>query len=77
MTGKSGAPELAALRREWQARRMRLREILRRFDHTGMTRPARDPEEREWIVSQGGQPFVEDDRYVEEARAYYARKYRR
>jgi hypothetical protein len=54
-----------------------LREILRRFDHTGTTRPARDPEEHEWIVSQGGQSFVEDDRYVEEARAYYARKYRR
>lgn len=77
MTGGSSFPDLTALRRQWQERRTRLREILRRFDHTGMTRPARDPEEREWIVARGGERFVEDDRYVEEARAYYARRYTR
>jgi hypothetical protein len=77
MTGGPRLPDLTALRREWQEHRSRLREILRRFDHTGMTRPARDRDEHEWIVARGGEPFVEDDRYVEEARAYYARRYRR
>ncbi|HEX6054164.1 MAG TPA: hypothetical protein VFZ21_33070 [Gemmatimonadaceae bacterium] len=70
--------ELAELRRIWAARAEALRDILQRFDHRGMTRPARDPEERAWLAEQGREQwFTDDERYVEAARAYYARKYSR
>jgi hypothetical protein len=42
-----------------------------------MTRPARDPDEREWLEERRDGGFVEDDRAASAARAYCARKYRR
>lgn len=70
--------DLAELRRIWETRAKALRDILQRFDHRGMTRPARDPDERAWLAQQGHEQwFTDDERYVEAARAYYARRYSR
>lgn len=69
--------DLTELRRTWDARREALRGLLRRVDPRGMTRPARDPEERAWIDERGESPFVEDAACGAAARAYYERKYRR
>jgi hypothetical protein len=69
--------DLTELRRTWDARREALRKILRRFDTRGMTRPARDPAEREWLVERGEAWFVEDPACAEAAREYYERRYRR
>ena len=69
--------DLTELRRMWSERRARLDAILRRVDTRGMTRPARDPEERAWLAEQAGRsgPFVEDERAAAAARAYYERRY--
>jgi hypothetical protein len=69
--------DLAELRRGWQASRQRMQEILRRFDVRGMTRPARDSDENEWLGERREGWFVEDERAATAARAYYARKYQR
>jgi hypothetical protein len=71
--------DLAKLRRAWSERRARLKVILRRFDTRGMTRPARDADERAWLEErrQESGPFVEDERAAAAARAYYERRYRR
>lgn len=69
--------DLTELRRGWQASRERMLEILRRFDVRGMTRPARDPDEREWLAEGDEGLFVESERAASAARAYYARKYQR
>lgn len=70
---------LAPLRRVWDEQRARLQVILRRFDTSGMTRPARDPDERAWLEERGqqGGPFIEDEAAAVAARAYYERRYRR
>jgi len=73
----SGALDLTELRRVWEVRREAMRAILRRFDPRGMTRPARDPSERGWLEARGEGWFMDDDRYADAAREYYARKYRR
>lgn len=68
--------DLTTLRRTWNARREALRAILRRIDPRGMTRPAREPEERAWLEERGqAGAFIEDDQYAEAARLYYRRKY--
>jgi hypothetical protein len=69
--------DLPALRRMWAERRKAMREILGRIDPRGMTRPARDPDEREWLSKRGELTFVEDEAAGRAARAYYARKYSR
>jgi hypothetical protein len=71
------ARDLRELRRVWDERRRALAVILSRIDPTGMTRPARDPDERAWIEERGGSPFREDESCAAAARAYYDRKYRR
>ena len=69
--------DLAELRRTWQARREAMREILRRFDPRGMTRPARDSAERAWLEERREGWFAEDEGCARAAREYYARKYQR
>lgn len=70
--------QLDALRRAWEERRGRLQVILSRFDVTGMTRPARDPEERAWLEQRGETgPFVESEEAAAAARAYYRKRYTR
>jgi hypothetical protein len=51
--------------------------ILGRIDTRGMTRPARDPEEREWLAARSELVFEEDEAAGALARAYYARRYQR
>jgi hypothetical protein len=69
--------DLTQLRRAWDIRRAALRTILARIDTRGMTRPARDPEERAWLEQRGPMTFIEDEEAAKAARAYYERKYRR
>ncbi|HEX9755653.1 MAG TPA: hypothetical protein VGA42_08080 [Gemmatimonadales bacterium] len=72
--------DLTELRRTWDARRRAMREILKRIDPRGMTRPARDPSEREWLEREGregGGWFVEDEACAKAAREYYERRYQR
>ena len=70
--------DLTELRQRWQAQRAPLREILSRIDVTGMTRPARDADERAWLDARGETGvFGEDEASAAAARAYYAKKYRR
>lgn len=69
--------DLSELRSMWQARRAAARDVLRRLDPRGMTRPPRAPLEREWLEEHGGSPFVEDEACAEPARLYYERKYQR
>jgi len=69
--------DLTELRQMWQSRRAAMARILTRIDTRGMTRPAREPEEREWLAGRSPDWFVEDEACAEAARAYYARKYRR
>lgn len=46
----------------WAKRAGRVSAFLRRVDPRGMTRPRRDPEEREWLEERGRLgPFVEVD----------------
>lgn len=67
--------DLSDLERVWQVRRTAMQSILRRIDARGMTRPARNPEEREWLGEQGGTTFVETSEGAAAARAYYDPKY--
>jgi hypothetical protein len=67
--------DLSELERVWQARREAMESMLRRIDPRGMTRPARDPEEREWLRERGETSFVETRDGAEAARAYFRRKY--
>jgi hypothetical protein len=72
-----GGLDLTELRSTWQARRAAARDVLRRLDPRGMTRPPRAPLERAWLEEHGGSPFVEDEACAAAARRYYERKYRR
>jgi hypothetical protein len=69
--------DLTDLRRMWEARRVAMRAILARIDPRGLTRPARDPDERAWLAERGESGFVEDEAAGAAARAYYERKYRK
>lgn len=69
--------DLAALRLVWESRRAAARPILERIDTHGLTRPARDPQEREWLASRDEGEFIEDEAAGRAARAYYARRYSR
>lgn len=69
--------DLTELRRVWDARRIAMRAILERIDPRGLTRPARDPDERAWLAARGENDFIEDEAAGAAARAYYERKYRR
>lgn len=69
--------DLTELRRVWEARRVAMREILERIDPRGLTRPARDADEREWLAGRDESGFIEDEAAGAAARAYYERKYRR
>jgi hypothetical protein len=48
--------DLAAYEKIWEARRRAVAQVVKRTDRTGMTRPARDPEERRWLASRGELP---------------------
>lgn len=69
--------DLSNLQRLWSKRRAALTVILRRFDTRGMSRPARDPDERKWIEARSAGPFIEDQATAAAARAYYSRRYSR
>jgi hypothetical protein len=69
--------DLSDLERLWQVRRTAMQSVLRRIDPRGMTRPARDPEESEWLRQHGEVQFAETRDGAEAARAYYRRKYGR
>jgi hypothetical protein len=50
-------------RRMWRGRQAAAETVRRRIDPTGMTRPARSPEERAWLEERGMQSvFVEVER---------------
>jgi hypothetical protein len=67
---------LAKLREIWRRREAAMAEVRRRINPTGMTRPPRSSEEREWLAERGVQdPFVEVIDYVEAYRAYFRAKY--
>jgi hypothetical protein len=52
--------DLTELRAMWARRRAAAAETRARTDPTGMTRPPRDPDEREFLRGIGGEgPFVE------------------
>lgn len=52
--------DLSELREMWEKSRAACAEFRARCDPTGMTRPARDPDEREFLRKHGGLgPFVE------------------
>ena len=54
--------DLSAFRAVWERRRRAAAEVRSRTDPTGMTRPARDPDEREFLREIGGEgPFREVD----------------
>lgn len=69
--------DLTDLQRDWARKREAMREILKRIDPRGLTRPARDSSEREWLRERGQSTFVESEECAAAARAYYARKYQR
>ncbi|MGI9077690.1 MAG: hypothetical protein ACR2G6_10220 [Gemmatimonadaceae bacterium] len=69
--------DLTDLQRDWARKRDAMREILKRIDPRGLTRPARDASEREWLLEGGESMFVESEECAVAARAYYARKYQR
>ena len=69
--------DLTELRRMWNVRRTAMRTILERIDSRGLTRPARDPDERAWLAERGESGFIEDEAAGVAARAYYERKYRK
>lgn len=55
--------DLSELRAMWRRRRKAAERVRRRIDPTGMTRPARSPEEREWLRNMGRESvFVEIER---------------
>lgn len=55
--------DLTELREMWRRRRAAAEAVRRRIDPTGMTRPARSPEERAWLEERGLQSvFIEVER---------------
>ncbi len=57
MMGEMNKPDLSE---KWQVRLERIRRSQARTDTRGMTRPPRDPEEREFLKRAGQEgPFVE------------------
>jgi hypothetical protein len=57
MMGQPNKPDLSE---KWQIRLERIRRSQARTDTRGMTRPPRDPDEREFLKRAGQQgPFVE------------------
>ena len=69
--------DLTELRRVWESNRVAMGVILQRIDPHGLTRPARDPEERGWLEARGETVFVEDHAAASAAREYYGRRYSR
>ncbi len=69
--------DLTELRARWDEQRTRMRAILARIESKGLTRPARDPEERAWLVARGETGFIENETSGQLARAYYQRRYTR
>lgn len=69
--------DLTDLRTRWDEQRTRMRAILSRIESRGLTRPARDPEERAWLDARGEAGFIEDEASGALARAYYRRRYSR
>lgn len=54
--------DISELRAMWRRRGAAVEEVRRRTDPTGMTRPARDPEEAAFLRETGQEgPFVEVD----------------
>jgi hypothetical protein len=54
--------DLSALRVMWASRERAAAALRARTDPSGMTRPARDPDEREFLREQGAEgPFLEVD----------------
>ena len=52
--------DLTELRKMWQRRALAAEAVRRRMDPTGMTRPARSPEERAWLRETGQESvFIE------------------
>jgi hypothetical protein len=63
MEAKSDLRELPDLRQLWPERLARVRASQARTDTSGMTRPPRDPDEREFLESRGQLgPFCESKR---------------
>lgn len=55
--------DLSELRSLWRRRRRAADRVRKRIDPTGMTRPARSPEEREWLRERGeADVFIEVER---------------
>ena len=55
--------DLRELRAMWRRRRRAAEHVRKRIDPTGMTRPARSPEEHEWLREKGEESvFVEVER---------------
>jgi len=55
--------DLTELRAMWQRRRAAAESMRRRTNPTGMTRPARSPEERAWLAARGETSvFIEVER---------------
>lgn len=55
--------DLRELRAMWRRRRSAAERVRKRIDPMGMTRPARSPEEREWLRAKGEEGvFVEVER---------------
>lgn len=50
--------DLQELERTWEARRVGVAQVIQRTTRTGMTRPARDPDERRWLAARGELPPV-------------------
>ncbi len=69
--------DLTDLRTRWDEQRTRMRTILARIESRGLTRPARDPEERAWLDARGESGLIEDETSGQLARAYYQRRYTR
>ncbi len=54
--------DLARLRKFWRRRRAAAESVRRRIDPRGMTRPARSPEERDWLRDRGElSVFIEEE----------------
>jgi hypothetical protein len=69
--------DLSKIRRVWAARRAAIEEVKRRLDPRGLTRPPRDPEERQWLAERGELgPSIEVEEHAAEYRAYFAARYR-
>lgn len=52
--------DLRVLEEAWERRRAGVQAIGARTDRRGMTRPRRNPAEREWLLERGELPPVEE-----------------